>query len=62
MTRRMDKMKKWIIAIMMLTLLLCSCFAAYAEASILRASELIVSCSCGISANGTALMIIAWSS
>lgn len=48
-------MKRRIVAVMMIMLLLCSCFAGYAEESVMRASDLIVSCSCGISSNGTSL-------
>lgn len=51
----MNKMKKRIVAIMMVTLLLCSCFASYAESPVPYASALIMSCSCGISARGTTL-------
>lgn len=48
-------MKKRILAVMMLTLLLCTCFVGYAEDATPFASELIISCSCGISAKGTTL-------
>ena len=48
-------MKKRILAVMMLTLLLCTCFVGYAEEATLFASELINSCSCILNMNGTAL-------
>ena len=48
-------MKRRVVAVIMLTLLLCSCFVGYAEAAEQRASELIISCSCGISSKGTTL-------
>ena len=41
-------MKNRMIAITMPMLLLCICFAGYAEEPAMRASERIVSCSCGM--------------